>query len=81
MVNMILSKNNFNYSLVRNETYVKEIDLSKKRHNRNIWSIKELSSIESIRNYHGDRLELIQWAESFNRTRQWLQENYPELMI
>ena len=81
MVNMNILRDDFQYDLIRDETYVKETNLSKKRHNRNVWNIKELSSIESIRNYYGDRLEMIQWAESFNRTRQWLQENYPELMI
>jgi hypothetical protein len=36
--------------------------------------------MESIYNFE-NKSELIKWAESFKRTRTWLQENYPELMI
>lgn len=71
---------NFNYYLIREETYVKEINLSKKRDNRNVWSIKELSSIESIYNV-GNKPELMEWTESFRRSRKWLIETHSELML
>jgi hypothetical protein len=77
---MNILRNDFQYNLIRNESYVKETDLSKKGHNKNIWNIKELSSIELIFNVE-NKPELIKWAESFKRTRKWIQENYPELMI
>jgi len=79
MVNMISSQNNFNYSLIRNNTYVKETNKTNKKNN-NIWSIKELCLIESVFNVKNHR-ELIEWAQSFKRTKKWLQENHPELMI
>jgi hypothetical protein len=76
---MNILRNDFQYNLIRNETYVKEIDRINKKNN-NVWSIKELSLMESIYNFE-NKSELIKWAESFKRTRTWLQENYPELMI
>lgn len=76
---MISLKNNFDYSLIRNNTYVKEINKTKERSN-NVWSIKELCLIESIYNLE-NKLELIEWAESFKRTRKWLENQHPELMI
>ena len=76
---MISLKNNFNYSLIRNNTYVKEINKTKERNN-NVWSIKELCSIESIYNLE-NKPRLIEWAESFKRTRKWLENQHPELMI
>jgi hypothetical protein len=78
VVNMIILKNEFQYNLIRNESYVREIDLMNRE--SLVWSIKELISIKSIFNV-GNKLELIEWSESFKRTRQWIIENRPELLI
>ena len=40
MVNMNILRNDFQYNLIRNESYVRETNLSKKIHNKNICNIK-----------------------------------------
>ena len=71
--------NDFDYSLIRSDTYVKEINRTRKTTN-GVWNIKELTSLDEIYNV-GDKPEMIEFSKSFKRTKKWLQENYPELMI
>ena len=75
----VINMNDFDYSLIRSDTYVKEINRTRKTTN-GVWNIKELTSLDEIYNV-GDKPEMIEFSKSFKRTKKWLQENYPELMI
>ena len=70
---------NYTYSLIRENTYIKENDLT--NHKSEVWNIeRELVNIVSISAYR-KHFSVNKYENSFHRCREWLLENYPEKLI
>ena len=67
----------YNYSLIRNNSYLKEIDSF--TYKSEVWNIEELVNVLNVSAYN--RVETNKYAKSFHRCRQWLLQNYPELIL
>ena len=75
---MNIRANLYTYCLIRENMYIKEIDLGNNL--SEVWNIrKEINNIDFMNN--DKNFPTKHYMESFFRCRQWLLENYSELLL
>lgn len=78
VIAMTIRANLYTYYLIREKTYIKEIDL--RNGLSEVWNIqKEMNNIHFMNN--DKNFSTKHYIESFSRCRGWLLENHSELMI